>query len=146
MKISTRSRYGLRLMLDLAEHHGEGPIFLKDIARRQDISVKYLSQIIMPLKARGLVNSFRGAHGGYVLPRLPEAITLREIVEALEGELELVACVSDTSQCKRSEICATQGVWRKVGAAVAATLEGMTLADLVHEQRTRAGGGLAWSI
>ncbi len=86
MKISTRVRYGMRLMLELALHDNQGPIFLKDIARKQDISEKYLSQIIIPLRTAGLVKSFRGAHGGYELQREPEAITLRQVMEALEGE------------------------------------------------------------
>ena len=85
MRTSTRSRYGVRLMLELALSHGKGPIFLKDIARRQEISDKYLSQIIIPLKSAGLVSSHRGAHGGYVLQREPARITIREIVEVLEG-------------------------------------------------------------
>lgn len=134
MKISTRARYGLRLMVDLAMKHGKGPIFLKDVSRSQEISEKYLSQIIIPLKTAGLVKSFRGAHGGYTLQREPDQINLFEIVSALEGSLNLVECVTNPSECKRISVCVTQDVWCQVARAMAQTLEGMTLADLVRRQ------------
>jgi Rrf2 family protein len=137
MKISTRSRYGVRLMLELAVRYGGGPIFLRDIARSQAISEKYLSQIIIPLKAAGLVNSFRGAHGGYVLQRDPSRINLREIVEALEGDLVLVDCVNNPSVCDRAAGCVTQNVWGKVGRAIASTLAGVTLQGLVDDLRRK---------
>jgi Rrf2 family protein len=146
MKISTRSRYGMRLMLELALKHGKGPMFLKDISSRQDVSEKYLGQIIIPLKARGLVNAFRGSHGGYTLSREPGKITLREIVEVLENGMNIVECVRNPSVCKRSETCITQGVWTKVEKAILETLEGITLADLVREQGVKAGSALTWSI
>ena len=95
MKMSTRARYGLRLMVDLAVKDGKGPILLKDVSRSQEISEKYLSQIIIPLKTAGLVKSFRGAHGGYTLQRDPAKINLLEVVSALEGDLSLVECVAN---------------------------------------------------
>ena len=104
MKLSTRGRYGVRLMLDLALHYGEGPIFLKDIAERQGISEKYLWQLINPLKTTGLINSQRGAHGGYVLGKAPERISLKEILQILEGSLCLVDCVDNPSFCERSPL------------------------------------------
>jgi Rrf2 family protein len=124
-------------MLDLALKHGKGPIFLKDVSKDQEISEKYLGQIIMPLKAAGLVNSYRGAHGGYTLNREPDKITLREIVSTLEGDLNMVECVGDPSSCARFSVCVTQQVWCDVAHAVSRTLESMTLADLVgrHHQR-----------
>src|SRR5512138_597369 len=127
MRISTRARYGLRLMLELALQHGKGPIFLKDIARSQDISEKYLSQIIIPLKASGLVTSFRGAHGGYILQGDPAGITVRQIVEVLEGDLSLVECVTNPASCDRAAQCVTQDVWCRVSQAMSETLEGLTL-------------------
>ena len=146
MKISTRSRYGVRLMLELALKHGKGPMFLKDISGRQEISEKYLGQIIIPLKARGLVTAYRGAHGGYALSREPGKINLRDIVDALENGLSLVDCVKHPAVCKRSNTCITQGVWNRVEKAIVEALEGITLADLVREQGVKAGSALSWSI
>jgi len=130
MKISTRARYGLRLMVDLAVKHGKGPILLKDVSRSQEISEKYLSQIIIPLKTAGLVKSFRGAHGGYTLQRDPGKINLLEVVSALEGDLSLVECVANPAACSRTDNCVTQEVWHQVSRAMVGTLEGITLADL----------------
>ena len=146
MRISTRSRYGMRLMLELALNSGKGPIFLKDIARSQEISEKYLSQIIIPLKSAGLVNSFRGAHGGYVLKREPAQITLREIVEVLEGDFTLVECVGNPRVCDRAAQCVTQGVWFKVGQAIAGTLESMTLRDLVRDFQAKSPQSQGYAI
>jgi Rrf2 family protein len=130
MKISTRARYGLRLMVDLAVKHGKGPILLKDVSRSQEISEKYLSQIIIPLKTAGLVKSFRGAHGGYTLQRDPTKINLLQVVSALEGDLSLVECVASPAACSRTDICVTQEVWHQVSRAMIDTLERITLADL----------------
>ena len=93
MKLSTRARYGVRLMLALAKNYGKEPVYLKDIAKQEDISEKYLSLLIMPLRRIGLVNSVRGAYGGYNLARDPKEITLKEIVVVLEGDCCLVDCV-----------------------------------------------------
>lgn len=146
MRISTRARYGLRLMLDLALKHGKGPIFLKEVSRSQEISEKYLGQIIMPLKAAGLVKSFRGAHGGYTLQRDPDKITVREIVATLEGDLNLVDCVVNPSACDRFALCVTQEVWCKVSRAVSQTLEAITLADLVKRNNQRAENMASYTI
>ena len=146
MRISTRARYGLRLMLDLAIKHGKGPIFLKDVSRSQEISEKYLGQIIMPLKAAGLVQSFRGAHGGYTLRRDPDKITVREIVATLEGDLNLVDCVTKPSSCERFPGCVTQQVWCQVAKAVMDTLEAITLAELVKRQRERSEDTSSYAI
>jgi Rrf2 family protein len=146
VKISTRSRYGVRLMLELAVNKGQKPIFLRDIARNQEISEKYLSQIIIPLKASGLVNSYRGAHGGYNLSRDPSKITLREIVEALEGNLSLVECIDNPSACHRVSQCVAQDVWCKVSQAIAGTLESITLRDLVQKNQTKSDQVMTYSI
>jgi len=137
MKLSTRGRYGVRLMLDLALHYGEGPIFLKDIAERQAISGKYLWQLINPLKAMGLISSQRGAHGGYVLGKAPESISVKEILQILEGSLCLVDCVDDPSFCERSNFCISRDVWREASKNLQQTLENITLAAMVSRQKEK---------
>ena len=93
MRLSTRGRYGTRLMVDLAQHYADGPVSLAEIAKRQDLSAKYLEQLIILLKGAGLIRSVRGRRGGYMLARRPEEISVGEIVETLEGKLSLVDCV-----------------------------------------------------
>ena len=134
MRLSTRSRYGVRLMLALGLHEKEGPIFLKDIAHSEEISEKYLSQIIMPLKASGLINTFRGAHGGYLLSRDASQITLREIIEPLEGDLTLVDCVKKSDVCNRSFECVTRDVWNEMSSLLLNFLDKITLEDLIKKQ------------
>jgi Rrf2 family protein len=146
MKISTRARYGTRLMLELALHYDERPLFLKDIAKAEEISEKYLSQIIIPLRSAGLVNSFRGAHGGYVLARPPAKITLKDIVGVLEGGFDLVSCLEDTSACSRVSICVTRDIWRNLGDKIAKTLESTTLEDLVKQCKTTKKTALMYNI
>ncbi|MBU2252476.1 MAG: Rrf2 family transcriptional regulator [Proteobacteria bacterium] len=137
MKLSTRGRYGVRLMLDLALHYGEGPIFLKDIAERQGISGKYLWQLINPLKAMGLISSQRGAHGGYVLGKAPESISVKEILQILEGSLCLVDCVDAPSFCERSSSCISRDIWREASKNLQQTLENTTLAAMVSRQKEK---------
>jgi Rrf2 family protein len=139
MRLSTRSRYGVRMMLALAARGGSSPIFLKDIARGEDISEKYLSQIIIPLKAHGLVHTFRGAHGGYILGRPASDITLREIIEPLEGDLGFVDCVTNSAVCGRSTECVTRGIWSEMSARMIDYLESVTLGELVKKQAHAAG-------
>ncbi|NQU03611.1 MAG: Rrf2 family transcriptional regulator [Syntrophaceae bacterium] len=131
MKLSTRARYGVRLMVSLAERFGEGPAFLKDIAAEQGISEKYLSLIVIPLRSVGLVLSTRGAYGGYVLARDPRNISLKEIVDVLEGETFLVDCVREPSACPRTDICPTRDIWQTVGEKISETLGEITLQSLV---------------
>jgi Rrf2 family protein len=137
MKLSTRGRYGVRLMLELALHYGEGPILLKDIAERQGISEKYLWQLINPLKTTGLVNSQRGAHGGYVLGKAPEAISLKAILQILEGPLCLVDCVDNPSLCERSLSCISRDIWGEASKNMQQTLEDTTLAAMVERQKEK---------
>src|SRR3989304_9481535 len=101
MRISTRARYGLRLMVEIALSYGKGPILLKEISKNIDVSEKYLSQIIIPLKGKSLINTYSGAHSGYVLSRPPSEIRLKEIVETLEGDLSLIDCVNNPPVCDR---------------------------------------------
>lgn len=117
-------------MVELAAKHGNGSVSMKDIAKSQGISEKYLSQIMITLKSAGLVEGFRGLHGGYVLSRSPESITVREIVHALEGDLTIVDCLRDEQQCSRESVCLTQEVWQKVSHAVSQVLDSITLQDL----------------
>jgi len=131
MKLSTRGRYGVRLMMDLALRYGDGPILLKDIAKRQEISEKYLWQLINPLKTAGLVNSLRGAHGGYILGKAPEAISLKEILLVLEGSLSLVDCVDNPSLCERSSSCVCRDVWGEASKSMQIPLDNTTLATMV---------------
>jgi Rrf2 family protein len=146
MKLSTRSRYGLRMMADLADNFGTNPVFLKDIAKREDISEKYLSLIVIPLRQAGLIQSTRGAHGGYSLTRVPERITAQEIFDALEGEDCLVECVRNPGECSRSSICPTRDVWSMLGEKIRETLATVTLAELVKVRREKAQNNLMSDI
>lgn len=137
MKLSTRGRYGVRLMLDLAFHFGEGPVLLRDIAERQDISEKYLWQLISPLKEAGLVNSLRGAHGGYILAKPPAQINLKEIVTLLEGPLCLVDCVDKPLLCKRSNNCVMRDIWHEVSAKILSALKAISLEEMVKKQKNK---------
>ena len=141
MKLSTRGRYGVRLMLDLALHYGNGPIYLKEIAGRQGISEKYLWQLINPLKTSGLIHSQRGAHGGYLLAREPGSISLKEILQVLEGSLCLVDCVDNPSLCDRSDSCISRDVWGEASREMQRTLEKTTLAEMVLRQKEKGRDG-----
>jgi Rrf2 family protein len=145
MKLSTRARYGVRLMLALAGSYGQGSVYLKDVAKGEEISEKYLSQIIMPLRSAGLVNSSRGAHGGYMLSKSPAEITLKQIVEPLEGNC-LVDCVKNPSACPRVSTCASRDVWALLGGRISETLEGITLEHLVRLNREKAEHALGPQI
>ena len=125
------------MMLELALHYGEGPILLKDIAERQGISEKYLWQLINPLKTTGLVNSLRGAHGGYVLAKAPEAISLKAILQILEGSLCLVDCVDNPALCERSLSCISRDIWGEASKNMQQTLEDTTLAAMVERQKEK---------
>lgn len=137
MKISTKGRYALRLMLDLALQGGEGPVPLRDVARRQDISDKYLEQIVTQLSRADLVRSIRGAGGGYLLTRPASEYTVGEILRALEGSLTPVTCVENPSCCCRSEACVTMEVWEQIAAAVSSVVDHTTLQDLVDRAKMR---------
>ena len=146
MKISTRTRYGTRLMIELGLRYGEGPVFLKDIARKEEISEKYLSQIIIPLKSAGLVTSFRGAHGGYTLLRSPQDITMKEVIEILESGIELVSCVEKPAECNRVSICISRGLWKELADTISEKLSGITLEDLVKRCRDRQEKAVMYTI
>ncbi|HHJ00915.1 MAG TPA: Rrf2 family transcriptional regulator [Candidatus Aerophobetes bacterium] len=137
MKLSTKGRYGTRAMVELALHYGQGPVLLKDIAKRQEISEKYLEHVITPLKVAGLVKSIRGAHGGYVLAKPPAQIKLSQVIRVLEGSITPVECVDDPKTCTRAELCVTRDVWRKIKRAIDEILESISLKDLVEQQEKK---------
>lgn len=137
MKISTKARYGTRALLDLALNANGEIIQLKDIAKRQALSPSYLEHLFIPLIAAGLVKSTRGSRGGVALARPADEIKLREIVEALEGPISLVECLSGTTVCPRSGACATQDIWSELNEAIGDVLTKTTLADLVERQRLK---------
>ena len=139
MKISTKGRYALRLMLDLALHDSDAPIRIKDIAARQDISDKYLEQIISILNSGGLVRSVRGPQGGYLLRKAPEDITVGAVLRLTEGTLAPVACVEeDAPECERESICSTYNLWKQLYSAICSVVDTTTIADLCNS-RPEAG-------
>jgi len=122
-------------MLDMAENYNNGPIHLVKIAQRQGISVKYLEQIIIPLKKAQYVKSVRGPKGGHILAKPPEEITVGEIVALLEEGVSLVECSYNESVCERSETCPTRHIWREAAQAMFGKLESITLADLLQKTK-----------
>jgi len=133
MRVSTRGRYGTRLMVDLAQHFADGPIPLAQIAKRQDLSAKYLEQLIILLKGSGLIRSARGRRGGYMLARKPEDISVGEIVETLEGKLAVVDCVTEPELCYRSPECPTREIWVGMTDVLKNQLFSLTLQDILRK-------------
>lgn len=131
MKLSTRSRYGTRILVDLARHHDQGPVQIGEISKRQDISVKYLEQLIRPLKQANLVTSVRGPKGGHLLAKKPEDITLGQIVRLFEGQSELVECISQPEKCSMSQDCRVRLAWQDATRVLYEKLDSTTIADLV---------------
>lgn len=140
MKISTKGRYALRLMMDLAENNTGSPISLKDVAMRQDISDKYLEQIISILNKAGYVRSVRGAQGGYMLKMEPQNYTVGMILRQTEGSLAPVACIEDDEiVCDRQQQCVTSIVYKKINDAISGVVDNITLQDLVDWQNEKNG-------
>jgi len=137
MKLSTRTRYGTRALLELALHQGEGPILLRDIARRQQISLPYLEHLIAPLIAGGMIRSTKGSRGGVSLAKNPEGIKLNEVVQLLEGSMAPVECVNNPGVCSRSEFCVTRDVWSELKMVMDGVLGSTTLRDLVERHRRK---------
>jgi len=137
VKLSTKGQYGARAMLDLALHYGEGPVLLKDIAKRQQISERYLEHLMVSLKAAGLIRSMRGARGGFTLAGPPSQIRLSEIIEAMEGSVVLVECVDAPDVCSRADHCVTRDIWAEMNKAMGDVLDSTTLADLAQRQREK---------
>jgi len=135
MKLSTRGRYGVRLMADLAIHAGGAPVFLKDIAQRQDVSEKYLWNLINPLKTAGLLVSVRGPRGGYLLGKNISKITIKDILCAVEDDLCLVDCVNHPETCSRAKMCIFRDFWREIASDFSRLLSSKTLEDLVRKEK-----------
>lgn len=141
MKLSTRGRYGLRAMIDMAQSEDKGPIATHTIAQRQGISERYLEQLMVPLKRAGLVKSIRGSQGGYILGRSPDKITAGDIIRVLEGPIAPVECVSEQNPeaCGRFDYCVTRVLWTKVRNSIAEVLDSYSLADLARESHQSPG-------
>jgi Rrf2 family cysteine metabolism transcriptional repressor len=137
MKLSTRTRYGTRALLELALHKDEGPIFLREVARRQKLSLPYLEQLISPLVGAGIVRSAKGPKGGVSLAKEPEDINLGDVMHLLEGTTAPAECVADPGICERSSSCVTRDVWSELNDVVDAFLRSKTLQDLVTDQKKK---------
>jgi Rrf2 family protein len=133
MKLSTRSRYGARILVDLARHNGQGPVQIGEISKRQDISVKYLEQLIRPLKQAEMVTSVRGPKGGHLLAKDPADITLGQIVRLFEGHAELVECISNPEQCNMADDCQVRLAWKEATRVLYEKLDSTTISDLIQE-------------
>ena len=144
MKLSTRTRYGMRAILELAANYGKGPLQIKIIAKRQTMSIKYLEQLMATLKSGGFIRSMRGSKGGYLLERAPNKIKISEVFTALEGPVFTVECVEDQSYCSRTIDCITRQLWSDVQDAVMGVLEAITLQDLID--RTKDDKALFYEI
>jgi len=138
VRLSTRTRYGVRAMLELAASRSNTPIQLKTIASRQDISVKYLEQLMATLKTAGFVRSVRGSKGGYILAKPPNQIMLDRLFSCLEGPVITVECVENDSFCDRAADCAPRLLWAELQAAIMRVLKSTTLQDLVDKTKTNA--------
>jgi Rrf2 family protein len=132
MRLSTRSRYGARILVDLARHKDQGPVQIGAISKRQDISVKYLEQLIRPLKQAKLVSSVRGPKGGHLLAEKPENITLGQVVRLFEGQSDLVECVSYPEKCHMSDDCQVRLAWKNATRVLYEKLDDTTIADVVN--------------
>lgn len=137
MKLSTRVRYGVRAMIDLELNEHDSPVLVQAIAERQEISRKYLDNLLTALKAAGLVRSVRGARGGYKLAKHAQAITLRDISVALEGDPALTDCTLDATICSRVDTCPTRDVWKEMTESLEAHLQKTTLADIARKAKDK---------
>ena len=135
MKISTKGRYALRMMVDIAEHQKDGYVTLKDVAQRQDISKKYLEQIALHISQAGMLRAVRGYQGGYMLSRAASEYNVYEILEVVEGSMVPVACLEQQPcACERSDSCKTLQMWQNLHALIFDYLSGITLEDLVEDR------------
>ncbi len=135
MRFSTKGRYGARAMMDLALHHGQGPVMIKDIALRQEISEKYLEQLLTILRRAGIIMSIQGAKGGFLLARPPTEITLLNILQTLEGSLSPVHCLDHPESCERASCCVTMEIWEEVKQSIESVLQNVTLEYMVKRHR-----------
>ncbi len=140
MQLSTKARYATRAMIELAVSHGEGLLQLKELARRLDVSDKYLEQVMFPLRVKGFIYTQKGNRGGYSLSTAPGNITLNDIVQTVEGSLAPVTCVDNVDYCERADYCVTKEVWAGLKEKIVAELQSVTLADLAarHLEKSKA--------
>ncbi len=133
LKLSTKGRYGTRLMLNLALHYNERskPVILKNVSNEEEISIRYLEQIVTPLRINKLIKSLRGAGGGYILSRHPSKISLLEIIETLEGRICLVDCIDNSDYCHRIPICSAHEIWKEATSILKEFFGAITLQDLI---------------
>ncbi len=136
MKLSTKGKYGVRAVFEIARNYGNGPITIKEIADRQGISFSYLEQILHKLGKAGLIDSVRGPAGGYLLARKPSKLTIGDIVRALEGPIALSHCLEpgENEECNQAEDCVAKMVWTRVGAKIEEALDSISFDDLLHQQ------------
>lgn len=132
MKLSTKGRYGVKAMVDLAMHYGESPVSVKTISKRQGISEYYLEQLLSPLRKANLIKSIRGAQGGYVLNKSPREITVADVMYILEGPIEIADCIENTD-CDNIDSCATRLLWGRIKNSIDEVMAGITLQDIVDE-------------
>ena len=140
MRASAKTRYAMEAMVDMAMQAGGGPVALRKIAQRQEISQNYLEQIFMQLRAAGIVRSVRGAGGGFVLGKSPSDIRMAEIAAVFEGPIDLIGCASDAGRCSRSVSCAVRHIWVEVGECMKKALDSVTLQDVADLQVTKEAG------
>lgn len=139
MKLSTRARYALRAMIEFALKYGEGPVMLKEVAKAQNISDKYLEQVLTPLRARGFVHTLRGNKGGYYLSGSPEDISVYDIIEVVEGSLAPAVCVDNPETCSRVDTCVTREIWCNLKNTIRKELGAVSLASLAEKQKRNEG-------
>ena len=137
MKIPTKIRYGLRFLLDVAEHGDQGVVTLREASLRQGISQKYLWQVVAPLKSAGLITSERGKDGGFRLAREPGDVTIRDLYTAIEGDCALVGCLSRPETCPRHEHCEVRDVWDEISQGLGNLMQGFSLEHLLERERQR---------
>lgn len=141
MKLSTKGRYGVKAMLDLAIYYDEEPVSIKSIAERQKISEYYLEQLFSALRKANLIKSIRGAQGGYVLSRDPKDITIADIIEVLEGPIEISNCLEDKS-CDNIDCCATRLLWAKIKNSIDSVTKSTTLQDMIDDYKSMNSANL----
>ena len=148
MKISTKGRYGLRILMDLALHESEKPRLIRDIAKSQQISEKYISRLVIALRKAGMIRSVRGVNGGFHIAMKPEDITLLDVIEVMEGPLSIVDCVSAPKRCKLSENCAPREVWCSLNEDIRALMRKTTLADILisYAKQNATDGNMDYCI
>ncbi len=137
MQLSTRARYATRAMIELTLFYGKGPLQLKEIAKKQGISDKYLEQVLTFLRKEGFILTQKGNRGGYLLAKPPGEITLYDVIRSVEGSLAPVACVDNTAVCEKTDGCVTRDVWSRLKQKIVEELSGTTLADLAQEQEKK---------